>query len=119
MQVNEAIADVDIVVAVTARARKFSLPSIYPRDLSSLIASLASTPINDVEPERDSEQTVGCRSDDTVKIGSRGGDGKRRGAPINGGGLAVMFGSERSGLTTEQLSTANFLLHIPSFPGFG
>ena len=105
-QVSAGIQNAEVVVAVTARARKFAPPSIYPRDLESIVASLAS--------ERRAEPG---ESRDGAEAGT--GDSKAAGGDGEHGGLAVMFGSERNGLTSDQLSTANFLLHIPSFPGFG
>ena len=151
-QVSAAIEDAEVVVAVTARARKFAPPSIYPRDLESIVASLAR------ERERCGELVErGDAGDSGVGgagwAGRAGTGGALAGVGHGGkGGLAVMFGSERNGLTSgmpvivgllylytrgiglfclytrslltlvhisDQLSTANYLLHIPSFPGFG
>jgi hypothetical protein len=109
-QVSAAIQNAEVVVAVTARARKYAPPSIYPRDLESIVASL--TRGRRAEPGESRGATEAGTGEGGAATGGAGGHGEH-------GGLAVLFGSERSGLTSDQLSTANFLLHIPSFPGFG
>jgi len=75
VQVSEAIEHADCVVAVTARLRKFAAPSIYPRDLARVLEQVA--------------QDVGVEG----------------GGLEEGRGVAVMFGSERNGLTSDELAT--------------
>ena len=98
-QVPDGIGDADCVIAVTARQRSIAAaPAIYPRDLARVLATLS--------------HPADLREEVTVDGGMVPGEQRRR-------GLAVMFGSERSGLTSEQLDSVNFLLLIPALPGFG
>jgi hypothetical protein len=105
-QVSAAIEHAEVVVAVTARARKFAPPSIYPRDLESIVASLAR------ERERRCELGESRDAGDSGVggVGGVGTGGAVAGAGHGGkGGLAVMFGSERSGLTSGMPVTVGLL----------
>ena len=98
-QVPDGIGDADCVIAVTARQRSIAAaPAIYPRDLARVLATLS--------------HPADLREEVTGDGGMVPAEQRRR-------GLAVMFGSERSGLTSEQLDSVNFLLLIPALPGFG
>jgi len=95
-----AIADCTLIVATTAiGARQLKHPILPLQDAAPLVLAALNTPTEPGAPCLDSETWVGDNSP----------------SPTTNARIALLFGSEKTGLTNDQLSHATLLTTIPMY----
>jgi tRNA/rRNA methyltransferase len=95
-----AIADCTLIVATTAiGARQLKHPILALQDAAPLVLAALNTPTEPGAPCLDSETWVGDNSP----------------SPTTNARIALLFGSEKTGLTNDQLSHATLLTTIPMY----